>query len=521
MDIDATILALVNSDSSRGGKRKRESRSDLRYSTVSSAVPSFSTFSLNRDDTTHADDDYVEDDEKEFERSLYEKFPDWNEMKKWDKRDLMGDHPDRNRLMQMSELERESVLAERRARLEQVEEHQAIYRRIQERNRNEASRRKSSVTEEKRRRPLTEKERRGEQLASLKKERDRKSARAANQAEEPQSRSRRSSYSQSETSDMELDDDRQRFKVSVKERKSDRKTEDKPFSQPMTIEEIRSIQLKRSDIERFLHADFFDSTVTGAFLRLGLGLDPHSKERVYRVCQIDGLKPYHKAYQLTKGWCNLAFNAKHGAAKRTFTFEVSSNEPITDREYDRWVRQMDEDKEAYPEPSFIREKQKEITAAREHVFTPEEVETIIQRKQEIQRLPANPAVRLVQLEADVQKYESLRDTEKVRELRERIDEIKRLVYAEDEPQKVVVVKKRAPFGLKKDETVLVKSEAGVGANGRDKGKGKAVVSALTDTKKESLGPLTDLSSIPALTLALKRFEGQSVDEILSVVAAGL
>ena len=53
----------------------------------------------NRDDSNHADDDHLEDDEKEFERSLYEKFPDWNEMKKWDKKDLMGDHQDRNRFV--------------------------------------------------------------------------------------------------------------------------------------------------------------------------------------------------------------------------------------------------------------------------------------------------------------------------------------------------------------------------------------------------------------------------------------
>ena len=43
------------------------------------------------------------------------------------------------------------------------------------------------------------------------------------QVEEPQSRSRRSSYSQSETSDMELDDGDRRPKVSVKEREGNRK----------------------------------------------------------------------------------------------------------------------------------------------------------------------------------------------------------------------------------------------------------------------------------------------------------
>ena len=90
----------------------------------------------------------------------------------------------------------------------------------------------------------------------------------------------------------------------------------------------------------------------------------------------------------------------------------------------------------------------------------EELNTIIQRKQDLQKLPANPAVRLVQLEADAQKYEALGDTDKVREIRNRIDEIKRLSYAADEPQEVVI-KKRTPFGLKKeDRGATVKSEPG-------------------------------------------------------------
>ena len=39
------------------------------------------------------------------------------------------------------------------------------------------------------------------------------------------------------------------------------------------------------------------------------------------------------------------------------------------KEYERWVRQVEEDKEPYPEPSFIREKVRQIREATEHVFT--------------------------------------------------------------------------------------------------------------------------------------------------------
>lgn len=63
---------------------------------------------------------------------------------------------------------------------------------------------------------------------------------------------------------------------------STRKEESPPKSQPVSLpEELNRVRLSRHKLERWCHMPFFAKTVTGCFVRIGIGNS--SSKPVYRV----------------------------------------------------------------------------------------------------------------------------------------------------------------------------------------------------------------------------------------------
>lgn len=61
-----------------------------------------------------------------------------------------------------------------------------------------------------------------------------------------------------------------------------RKEEIPPKSQPVSLpEELNRVRLSRHKLERWCHMPFFAKTVTGCFVRIGIG--NHNSKPVYRV----------------------------------------------------------------------------------------------------------------------------------------------------------------------------------------------------------------------------------------------
>lgn len=71
-----------------------------------------------------------------------------------------------------------------------------------------------------------------------------------------------------------------------------RKEETAPKSQPVSLpEELNRIRLSRHKLERWCHMPFFAKTVTGCFVRIGIGNS--SSKPVYRV----SLSPVHSTVE--------------------------------------------------------------------------------------------------------------------------------------------------------------------------------------------------------------------------------
>jgi RNA polymerase-associated protein RTF1 len=197
-----------------------------------------------------------------------------------------------------------------------------------------------------------------------------------------------------------------------------KKNVDESKYQEASYSDILSVQLKRTDLEKWANTPFFDKTVKGCFVRLAVGMDPTTKEQVYRVTYITGVGIYHRPYRFGKHFLKTTLYLSHGKAQKEFLMELISNSPITEKEWSRYVKVMQFDKLANVTVEHVQKKFKDIQKAKDHIFTDEEITQMIKLKRAHDKIPVNVALKRQELQNEVLIAKEKGDFEKVKELEE-------------------------------------------------------------------------------------------------------
>lgn len=147
--------------------------------------------------------------------------------------------------------------------LDNLEEKQALKQRLKSQKQNDIDRK------------LTDKERKGQSLENLRKKREKKQDR--NYEPDRSDRARqRTAYTSSEASDYEEYESKpQKVRLNNQE------------SFVMSYQDALSIQVKRDDVENWLHKPSFEKTLKGCLVRISLGAQ-NSGGPVYRCCYVTG-----------------------------------------------------------------------------------------------------------------------------------------------------------------------------------------------------------------------------------------
>ncbi|GAA6079858.1 RNA polymerase-associated protein RTF1 homolog isoform X1, partial [Tachysurus ichikawai] len=138
-------------------------------------------------------------------------------------------------------------------------------------------------------------------MEELKAEREKKKNRTAELLTKRQPLKASDVYSDDEEEEEE-DDDKSSVKSDRSSRLSSSDDEEEkeatpPKSQPVSLpEELNRIRLSRHKLERWCHMPFFAKTVTGCYVRIGIG--NCSSKPVYRVAEIVDVVETAKVYQL-------------------------------------------------------------------------------------------------------------------------------------------------------------------------------------------------------------------------------
>ncbi|KAJ3221075.1 RNA polymerase-associated protein rtf1 [Clydaea vesicula] len=285
-----------------------------------------------------------------------------------------GDAADRERLEAMTALEREQILTER------AEKRQFLLDKRQVKNKLNAGKAVKKVKDEesdrrKSSRKQTEKEKKSNSLSALKNQREKK--------KDP-------GYTGGLTRDFSSEEDGEFEDESIVK------------EDPVEKSDIDSIQITRDELEKWCYSPFFDRTVIGCFVRVGLQMDAKTSERVYRICLIKEVVDHHKVYQIGHTQLNKALLLAHGKAEKKFTMDIISNSPFTQEEWNRYMRTLKNEKILLTPKAEIKDKVTELDEARKYVLTEKEINEMVEKKKSFKKIPTNIASEKLKLKRDLE-----------------------------------------------------------------------------------------------------------------------
>uniref|UniRef100_A0A3Q1JIK8 RNA polymerase-associated protein RTF1 homolog n=1 Tax=Anabas testudineus TaxID=64144 RepID=A0A3Q1JIK8_ANATE len=376
--------------------------------------------------------------------------------------DLMGDAEDRARLEQMTEKEREQELFNRIEKREVLKRRFEIKKKLKTAKKKEKEEKKKKQEEEQEKRKQSQvqdtqvvmshnKERRSKRdekldkksqaMEELKAEREKKKNKTAELLAKRQPLKTSEVYSDDEEEEEE-DDDKSSVKSDRSSRSSsyddDEKEETPPKSQPVSLpDELNRIRLSRHKLERWCHMPFFAKTVTGCFVRIGIGNS--SSKPVYRVAEIVDVVETAKVYQLGSTRTNKGLQLRHGGDTRVFRLEFVSNQEFTESEFMKWKEAMMAAGMQVPTLDEITKKEQSIKEALNYKFNDKDIEDIVKEKDRFRKAPPNYHFKLKILKSKLNDNnyhifamaEESGDGEKVKVIQDELNELEERAEALD------------------------------------------------------------------------------------------
>lgn len=246
----------------------------------------------------------------------------------------------------------------------------------------------------------------------------------------------------SDVDDEEDDDDEERKDETRSTDHSDASSEasdsdrDEDDDEQMTMyvstkEELNRIRLTRNKLEKWVHMPFFPHTVTGCFVRIGIG--QNNGRPVYRVAEIMEVVETAKVYPLGQTRTNKGLRLKYASQERVFRLEFVSNQDFSETEFKRWHEDMINGDYDLPTINDVESKESVIKKALEYKYKEEDIEKIVSEKERFRKNPRNYAMKKTHLrksrdqalvEGDEERAKTL--TQTLTDLEERAQELDRI-----------------------------------------------------------------------------------------------
>lgn len=118
----------------------------------------------------------------------------------------------------------------------------------------------------------------------------------------------------------------------------------------------------------------------------------------------------------------ICMNLSHGKATKQYLFDMISNQPITEKEWNRYEVVHKVEKSHLPTKNHIKRKVEELEKIRNHIFTEVELSDMIAKKKELS-MTGNSALERLRLEHALAAARDAGDAEKVETLEKQIEDI--------------------------------------------------------------------------------------------------
>lgn len=339
------------------------------------------------------------------------------------------DEDDRDRLLDLPEIEREEILAGRLEEQQAERDRQALEAMYRERVGSE------EAPEEGRgaRRKTAKDEPKSAAMAALQERRKAKSEGKTRKpvveqldkeifSDEDEGPSRRGGRGDDDyyTDSDEEEDIRPRRNERQRSRSQERR---------ITHEDINRALLFRRDLAEFKHRTFFDEMLRGAYVKFPVGVDEQkrTKYRVHEVEKIDDdrtVTPYmieHKGKQIPD---NRRLVCHYGSRTVKFKMSDASNQPVTEMEAKRWILTMQDNRQDLPTSSAIDRKAGQLADMRARPVTDAEIKNKLKAIEDMGVINSTKAASVRnRLEQERQLAYRRNDMQRVREIERELEAV--------------------------------------------------------------------------------------------------
>lgn len=202
------------------------------------------------------------------------------------------------------------------------------------------------------------------------------------------------------------------------------------------FEDIKEITIRRSRLAKWLMEPFFDELIVGCFVRVGIGKSKTGP--IYRLCMVrnvdasDPNRQYKLENKTTSKYLNVIWGNESSAARWQMAM-VSDSPPVKD-EFDQWVREVERSGGRMPSKREVVEKREAIQKTNTFVYSAATVKQMLQEKKSATWRPLNVAAEKDRLRREMEVAKSRNDEAEAERIRERLEELEasRQVQGKDE-----------------------------------------------------------------------------------------
>lgn len=354
---------------------------------------------------------------------------------------LMGDEEDRKKLAQMTEKEREQELFNRSERRETLKIRFEIERKLRSKAKKREQEKKQSKQVRARKRlraseiyssdesseesdeytPEISKTSGINELTTSNKPSSRMNTRSALLSTSSSSASSASLASSASSASSSSESERENDESEL-----GRDRQDVQDDFQMTLADLKCLQLKRDDIERWVYSPFFRDTAVGLFVKISVSNKPVTLEHVYRVAQIIEITTGPSIYAVSlenKNRTDKHCVVRVGGVDRTFRMSFVSNRSFDDDDYKRLRDQITIDGQEMPSREYFNKKKRDLHRAKNYEYKDEDIAYEVSERSRFKDNPFNFALKKTELMGEKADAEAQNDFERARQLQQTIDEL--------------------------------------------------------------------------------------------------
>ncbi|PWZ32025.1 Protein RTF1 [Zea mays] len=188
---------------------------------------------------------------------------------------------------------------------------------------------------------------------------------------------------------------------------------------PLKFDDVKSITLRRSKLVKWFMEPFFDDLISGCFVRLGIGQTKNGTPR-YRLCivrNVDASDPdrnYKLESYTTCKYLNVVWDSEANAARWQMT-QVSDSPP-NEEEFKEWLQEAEKHGARIPTRQEVLDKKEAIQEAYNFVYSAATVQQMLREKSAVRR-PINIAAEKDRLRSELEMALSRRNDAEAERIR--------------------------------------------------------------------------------------------------------